>query len=151
MMEDINPSLFQILKEQRRQEDLCNKDRGKYVHLHSPPTLCLDASLQGGISTGRPPDWRGTKVFSQIYAAETYFFKEGTFEGVTTMLKIIDGRLGKFMKFTLLSSTHLFVLEGMDSKICVDMSIVLKGYPISLEQQRILQYMMNISFSKGRY
>ena len=45
----IYPSMFQSLKEQRRQEDPCNKDRGKSVHLHSHPTLCLDASLQGGI------------------------------------------------------------------------------------------------------
>lgn len=111
----MNPSLFQSLKEQRRQEDPCNKGRAKFVHLHSHPTLCLDASLQGGISTGRPLDWRETKVFSQLYEVATYLFKEGTLEGATTMLKIIDGRLGKFLKLTLLSSIHLFALERIDS------------------------------------
>ena len=108
MMRRIYPPL---LEEQRRQEDLCNKGRGKSVYLHSHPTLCLDASLQGGISAGRPLDWRETKVLSQLYAAATYLFKEGTLEGATTTLKIIDGRLGKILKLTLLSSTHLFALE----------------------------------------
>ena len=131
-MESMNPSLFQSFKEKRRQEDPCNRGRGKSVHLNSHPTLCLDASLQGGISAGRPPDWRETKVFCQLYIAATYFFKEGTLEGATTMLKIIDGRLGKFLKLTLLSSIHLFALEGIDSEICADMSIVSKGYSIAL-------------------
>ena len=69
-MKSMNPSPFQGFKEQTRQEDPCNKGRGKSVHLHSHPTLCLDASLPGGILAGRPPDWRETKVFSQLYAAE---------------------------------------------------------------------------------
>ena len=128
-MKSMKPSLFQSLKEQIRQEDPCNKGRGKSVHLHSHPTLCLDASLQGGISAGRPPDWRETKFFSQLYATTTYLFKEGTLEGAITALKIINGRLGKFLKLTLFSSIHLFALEGIDSEICADMSIVSKDNP----------------------
>ena len=71
-------------------------------------------------------------MFSQLYAAATYFFKEGTLEGGTTTVKIIDGRIGKFLKLTLLSSIHLFALEGIDLEICADMRIVSKGFSIAL-------------------
>ena len=77
-------------------------------------------------------------MFSQLYAAATYFSRDGTLEGATTTLRIIDGRLRKFLKLTLLSSIDLFALEEIDSEICVDMRIVSKGYSIALEQQRIL-------------
>ena len=84
-------------------------------------------------------------MFSQLYAAATYLFIEGTLEGATIALKTIDGRLGKFLKLTLLSSINLFALEGIDSEICADMSIVSRGYSLALGQQRILQYIMKIS------
>ena len=44
----MDPSPFQSLEAQRRQEDLCIKGRGKSVYLHPHSTLCLDTSLQGG-------------------------------------------------------------------------------------------------------
>ena len=87
-------------------------------------------------------------MFSQLYVAATYFIKEGTLEGATTVLQTIDGRLGKFLKLTLFSSIDLFVLEGIDSENCADMSIVSKGYSIDLGKQRIIQYIMNISEPK---
>ena len=144
MMRSTYPSLFQNFDAQRRHEDLCNEGKDKSVHTSMYPTLCLDVSLHGGIPPGRPPDWKKAKVFSQLYVAATYLSKEGTLRGATTSLRTIDGELSNFLKLTLLTSIHLFVLERRDSEICIDMSMVLEGHSIALEQQKILQYMMKI-------
>ena len=84
-MKEMNPYLFQSLEEQRRQEDLCNKGRGKYAYLHPHSTLYLDTSLQGGILPGPPLDERKSKVFSQLWVVYAHLDKEGAFGEASTM------------------------------------------------------------------
>ena len=79
-MKRMNPSLFQSLEAQRRQEDLCSRGRGKYVYLHPHSTLCLDTSLQGGTLPGAPLDRGKYKFFSQLWVAYAYLAKEGALE-----------------------------------------------------------------------
>ena len=134
-MKSMYPSLFQSLKEQRRQEDLCNKGRGKSVYLHPHSTLCLDTSLQGGILLGEPLDGRKSKVFSQIWASYAYLAKEGALGEASTAQRIsheFRREMRNFLKGALLSSTQLSALREERSEVYDGMGMEIHGNSITL-------------------